>query len=77
MSVPVSTVSSESSFSLTGRIIEERRRRLLPVNVEMLALIKDWELGETRQQHAVDNPELEEAFENLYLHEEEGSTVGT
>jgi len=34
-------------------------------------------LGETRQQHAVDNPELEEAFENLYLHEEEGSTVGT
>ena len=32
---------------------------------------KDWELGETRQQHAVDNPELEEAFENLYLDEEE------
>ena len=77
MSVPVSTVSSESCFSLTGRIIEERRGRLLPENVEMLALIKDWELGETRQQHAVDNPELEEAFENLYLHEEEGSTVGT
>ena len=76
MSVPVSTVSSESCFSLTGRIIEERRRRLLPENVEMLALIKDWELGETRQQHAVDNPELEEAFENLYL-DEEGSTVGT
>ena len=50
---------------------------MLPVNVEMLALIKDWELGETRQQHAVDNPELEEAFENLYLGDEEGSTVGT
>ena len=77
MSVPVSTVSSESCFSLTGRIIEERRGRLLPENVEMLALIKDWELGETRQQHAVDNPELEEAFENLYLGDEEGSTVGT
>jgi hypothetical protein len=41
MSVPVSTVSSESCFSLTGRIIEERRRRLLPKNVEMLTCLKD------------------------------------
>ena len=41
MFVPVSTVSSESCFSLTGRIIEELRRRLLPETVEMLACIKD------------------------------------
>jgi hypothetical protein len=46
MSVPVSTVSSESCFSSTGRILEERRRRLLPEHVEMIACIKDWELGE-------------------------------
>jgi hypothetical protein len=39
--VPVSIVSSESCFSLTGRIIEEWRRRLLPETVEMLACIKD------------------------------------
>ncbi|XP_072148536.1 zinc finger BED domain-containing protein RICESLEEPER 2-like [Setaria viridis] len=44
MSVPVSTVSSESCCSLTGRVIEERRRRLLPETVEMLTCLKDWEL---------------------------------
>ena len=48
MSVPVSTVSSESCFSLTGRVIEERRRRLQPHTVEMLTCIKDWELGDVR-----------------------------
>jgi hypothetical protein len=48
MVVPVSTVSSESCFSLTGRVIEERRRRLLPHTVEMLTCIKDWELGDAR-----------------------------
>ena len=38
--VPVSTVSSESCFSLTGRILEERRRRLSPETVEMLTCLK-------------------------------------
>jgi len=75
MSVPVSTVSSESCFSLTGRILEERRRRLLPEHVEMLACIKDWELGERRLQHDVDNQELVDSFEHLYL-DEDASTSG-
>ena len=70
MSVPVSTVSLESCFSLTGRIIEERRRRLLPETVEMLTCIKDWELEERRLQHAIDNQELEDSFKNLYLDED-------
>jgi len=72
MSVAISTISSESCFTLSGRILEERRRRLLPENVEMLTCIKDWELGTRREQHAVDSPELDEAFKNLYLDEEEG-----
>ena len=67
MSVPVSTVSSESCFSLTGRILEERRRRLLPENVEMLTCIKDWELGARREQHEAEDTELEEVFKNLFL----------
>ena len=49
ISVSVSTASSESYFSLTGRIIEERRRRLSPETVEMLICLKDWELGEKRE----------------------------
>ena len=65
--VPVSTISSESTFSTTGRIIEERRRRLNPETVEALTCIKDWENAESRLQHMVEDKELEEAFEALYL----------
>jgi hypothetical protein len=64
MSVFVSTVSSESCFSLTCRILEERRWRLLPDHVEMLTCIKDWELGSRREQHEAEDPGLEEAFKN-------------
>jgi hypothetical protein len=67
ISVPVSTISSESAFSLCGRIIEERRRRLAPEMVEMLLCMKDWELGEARGQHSTQDEDLEEAFEGLYL----------
>ena len=77
MSVPVSTISLESCFSLMGRIIEERRRRLLPETVEMLACIKDWELEESRLQHTVDNQELEVSFENLYLDDDVDGAAGT
>ena len=67
MIVPVSTISSESAFSMTSRIIEERRRHLGPEVVEMLALIKDWEQAYARLQHLIEDEELEESFENLYL----------
>jgi hypothetical protein len=67
ISVPVSTISSESAFSLCGRIIEERRRRLAPEMVEMLLCMKDWELGEARGHHCTQDQELEDAFEGLYL----------
>lgn len=72
MSVPVSTVSSESCFSLTGRILEERRRRLTAENVEMLTCVKDWEQGARREQHDVDNQDLEESFKNLFLDDNAG-----
>ena len=66
LSVPVSTISSESTFSTSGRILEERRRRLNPETVEALACIKDWEAAESRLQHMVEDKELVEAFEELY-----------
>ena len=77
MSVPVSTISLESCFSLIGRIIEEQRRHLLPETVEMLACIKDWELEESRLQHAVDNQEQKDSFKNLYLDENANEAAGT
>ena len=77
MFIPVFSVSSESCFSLTGRIIEERRRCLLPETVEMLACIKDWELGESRLQHTVDNQDLEDSFKNMYLDDDADGAAGT
>ena len=59
LTVPVSTISSESTFSMTGRIIEDQRRRLKPETVERLTCIKDWELAEARLQHSVEDKELE------------------
>ena len=50
---------------MTGRIIEERRRKLKPEMVEMLTCIKDWEAAEVRLE--VEDKELEEVFEELYL----------
>jgi hypothetical protein len=67
LTVHVSTISSESTFSMTGRIIEERRRKLRPEMVEMLTCIKDWEVAEARLQRSVEDKELEESFEDLYL----------
>jgi hypothetical protein len=67
LTFPVSTVSSESTFSMTGRIIEERRRKLRLDMVEMLTCIKDWEAAEARLHQAVGDKELEEAFEGLFL----------
>jgi len=69
LSVPASTVSSESCFSLTGRILEERRRRLLPEHVEMLVCIKDWELGDAREQHSLvtEHKELAERFDKISI----------
>ena len=44
LSVPVSTISSESAFSLSGRILDTRRMSLTPEMVECLTCLKDWEL---------------------------------
>ncbi|KAJ1291630.1 hypothetical protein BS78_02G330100 [Paspalum vaginatum] len=41
LTVSASTVSSESTFSLASRVIEERRRQLTPDMVEILSCIKD------------------------------------
>lgn len=63
----MSMISLEYTFSMIGRIIEERQRRLRPNMVEMLACIKDWEAAEARMQHIVEDKVLEEVFEDLYL----------
>ena len=72
LTVPASTISSESTFSLAGRDIEERRHQLAPDMVEVLSCMKDWELADGHLQHIVeeDTQQLEVVFENMYLDEE-------
>jgi hypothetical protein len=67
MVVPVSIVSSESCFSLIGRILKEWCRRLLPEHVEMLTCIKDWDQARRKEQHTVVDKELVELFKNLEI----------
>jgi hypothetical protein len=47
-------------------VLKERRRSLSPEHVEMVSLMKDWEQGDARQQHNMENKEAEE-MANLYL----------
>jgi len=45
LSIPVSTVSSESAFSCAGRILGKNRTYLSPENLEALVCVKDWLFG--------------------------------
>jgi hypothetical protein len=71
MTMSVSTISSESIFSLVGRVIEERRRSLTSDMVQMMSCLKDWELRAARQQHEVENEELLSAFQELFIDEDQ------
>lgn len=42
LAVPATTVTSEASFSIGGRVIDESRASLLPKIVEALVTTKDW-----------------------------------
>lgn len=65
LSVPVSTVSSESAFSLAGRIIDDRRTSLTPDMVKALMSVKDGEQARRRAQHTTENSELIASFEAM------------
>jgi hypothetical protein len=72
LTVPASTISSKSTFSLAGMVLEERRRCLTTDMVDVLSCIKDRELGDRHKQHAVDKEtkELEATFDATYLDED-------
>ncbi|KAJ1278634.1 hypothetical protein BS78_04G093800 [Paspalum vaginatum] len=65
--VPVSTVSSEATFSIVGRIIEERRSSLAPETVEAITCLKDWKKAEERKQHQLEDQEIQLAAEDLEI----------
>nr|GEU58190.1 zinc finger BED domain-containing protein RICESLEEPER 2-like [Tanacetum cinerariifolium] len=59
--VPISTVASESAFSLDGRILDQYQSSMKPSNVEALVCTRDWLFTENAMSHA----ELEKVTENI------------
>ncbi|RZC67124.1 hypothetical protein C5167_010814 [Papaver somniferum] len=60
LSIPISTVASESAFSIGGRVIDRFRSSLLPENAEALITTRDWEYGIGKEDMDEDNVIVEE-----------------
>ena len=52
LSVPVSKVASEASFSASGRVVSDKRCGLSLETVKALVCLKDWNLVDTIRQEA-------------------------
>lgn len=69
LSIPISTVASESAFSVSGRILDQYRSSLANTVVESIICARDWKFNE---QAAVDYTweELTEDIMNIALNDD-------
>ena len=55
---PVSSIASESVFSLDNQILDDKRLLMSHKNLEMAIYLKDWYDAEERQQNNLKEDEL-------------------
>ncbi|GFY98587.1 hypothetical protein Acr_12g0011280 [Actinidia rufa] len=73
LAIPVSTVSSEATFSMGGRVIDQFRNSLTPKVVECLICMQDWlcatPLPFDVEENIAEMEELELALQKIALNE--------
>ncbi|GAV63241.1 Dimer_Tnp_hAT domain-containing protein [Cephalotus follicularis] len=68
LAVPISTVASESAFSMEGRVPVQFKSSLIPKNMEAHLCTQDWLFGSSsRVNIAEDLEELEKYEEGIFL----------
>ncbi|XP_040361763.1 zinc finger BED domain-containing protein RICESLEEPER 2-like [Rosa chinensis] len=62
LTIPISTVASESAFSIGGRVLDQYRSSLLPDTVQALLCTRDWIFGNKEKERA----KLEDLTEDVF-----------
>lgn len=69
LSVSVSIMASESTFSTSGRIVEDKRCSLTDEMIKVITCLRDWTHTERRLQQHLEDPELLKLFRNIDLND--------